>query len=55
MVGGSGPSDRTNDNFFPPIRRHLVEAGLAVLSNDKRGVGASSGDWLAGTIDDFRS
>lgn len=53
MVGGSGPSDRTNDNFFPPIRRHLGEAGLAVLSYDKRGVGASAGDWLAGTIDDF--
>jgi pimeloyl-ACP methyl ester carboxylesterase len=53
MVGGSGPSDRTNDNFFPPIQRGLVEAGFAVLSYDKRGVGASSGDWLAGTIDDF--
>ncbi|NBH03066.1 alpha/beta hydrolase [Amycolatopsis sp. SID8362] len=53
MVGGSGPSDRTNDNFFPLIRGHLVAAGLAVLSYDKRGVGASSGDWLAGTIDDF--
>ncbi|WP_439381315.1 alpha/beta hydrolase family protein [Amycolatopsis lexingtonensis] len=53
MVGGSGPSDRNNDTFFPPIRRGLVEAGFAVLSYDKRGVGASSGDWLAGTIDDF--
>ncbi|MEV6825301.1 alpha/beta hydrolase [Amycolatopsis sp. NPDC051102] len=53
MVGGSGPSDRNNDTFFPPIRRQLVEAGFAVLSYDKRGVGASSGDWLAGTIDDF--
>jgi len=53
MVGGSGPSDRNNDAFSPPIRRGLVEAGFAVLSYDKRGVGASSGDWLAGTIDDF--
>jgi pimeloyl-ACP methyl ester carboxylesterase len=53
MVGGSGPSDRNNDTFFPPIRRRLVEAGLAVLSYDKRGVGASSGDWLEATIDDF--
>ncbi|MEV6641504.1 alpha/beta hydrolase [Amycolatopsis sp. NPDC051371] len=53
MVGGSGPSDRNNDTFFPPIRRGLVEAGFAVLSYDKRGVGASSGDWLAGTIGDF--
>ncbi|MEU8635365.1 alpha/beta hydrolase [Amycolatopsis sp. NPDC048633] len=53
MVGGSGPSDRNNDAFFPPIRRRLGEAGLAVLSYDKRGVGESSGDWLEATIDDF--
>ncbi|QKV80391.1 S9 family peptidase [Amycolatopsis sp. Hca4] len=53
MVGGSGPSDRSNDGFFLPIRRQLVEAGLVVLSYDKRGVGGSSGDWLEATIDDF--
>ncbi|WIX98408.1 alpha/beta fold hydrolase [Amycolatopsis mongoliensis] len=53
MVGGSGPSDRNNDTFFPPIRRRLAEAGFAVLSYDKRGVGASSGDWREATIDDF--
>jgi pimeloyl-ACP methyl ester carboxylesterase len=53
MVGGSGPSNRNNDTFFPPIRRRFVEAGLAVLSYDKRGVGASTGDWRAATIDDF--
>jgi hypothetical protein len=38
MVGGSGPSDRNNDTYFPPVRRHLVQAGIAVLSYDKRGV-----------------
>jgi pimeloyl-ACP methyl ester carboxylesterase len=53
LVGGSGPSDRDNDTYFPPIRRHLVNAGIAVLSYDKRGVGASSGDWRDGTIDDL--
>ncbi|WNV85509.1 alpha/beta hydrolase [Umezawaea sp. Da 62-37] len=53
MVGGSGPSDRDNDTHFPPIRRHLVEAGIAVLSYDKRGVGGSSGDWRDATIDDL--
>ncbi|GAA3518005.1 alpha/beta hydrolase family protein [Actinocatenispora rupis] len=53
LVGGSGPSDRHNDTFFPPIRRHLVDSGVAVLSYDKRGVGASSGDWLASTMDDL--
>jgi pimeloyl-ACP methyl ester carboxylesterase len=53
MVGGSGPSDRDNDAYFPPIRRHLVAAGIAVLSYDKRGVGASSGDWRAATMADL--
>ncbi|QQQ78328.1 alpha/beta hydrolase [Saccharothrix sp. 6-C] len=55
MVGGSGPSDRDNDTHFPPIRRHLVDAGIAVLSYDKRGVGESSGDWLDATVDDLAS
>jgi hypothetical protein len=31
MIGGSGPSNRNNDTLFPPIRRHLVEAGIEVL------------------------
>jgi hypothetical protein len=53
MVGGSGPSDRDNDTFFPPIRRHLTGAGIAVLSYDKRGVGGSSGDWRDATMDDL--
>jgi pimeloyl-ACP methyl ester carboxylesterase len=53
MVGGSGPSDRTNDTYFTPIRRHLAGAGMAVLSYDKRGVGASSGDWRDATMDDL--
>ncbi|MEU5278938.1 alpha/beta hydrolase [Streptomyces asoensis] len=53
MVGGSGPSDRDNDTYFPPIRRHLVDAGLAVLSYDKRGVGGSGGDWRDATMDDL--
>jgi len=55
LVGGSGPSDRDNDTFFPPIRRHLVAAGIAVLSYDKRGVGESSGDWRDGTLDNLAS
>ncbi|WP_158854535.1 alpha/beta hydrolase family protein [Saccharothrix deserti] len=55
MVGGSGPADRDNDTYFPVIRRHLVDAGIAVLSYDKRGVGGSSGDWLDATMDDLAS
>jgi pimeloyl-ACP methyl ester carboxylesterase len=53
MVGGSGPTDRNNDTYFPPIRDHLVDAGIAVLSYDKRGVGGSSGDWRDATFDDL--
>lgn len=53
MVGGSGPSDRNNDAYFPPIRRHLVDTGIAVLSYDKRGAGLSSGDWRDSTVDDL--
>ncbi|MFJ2648359.1 alpha/beta hydrolase family protein [Streptomyces sp. NPDC087420] len=53
LVGGSGSSDRHNDTYFPPIRRHLLSTGLAVLSYDKRGVGESSGDWRAATMDDL--
>jgi pimeloyl-ACP methyl ester carboxylesterase len=53
MVGGSGPTDRDNDTYFPPIRDHLLAAGIAVLSYDKRGVGGSSGDWRDATIDDL--
>ena len=45
MHPGSGPSDRDNDIFFPPIREHLLTSGFAVCSFDKRGVGGSSGRW----------
>jgi uncharacterized protein len=45
MHPGSGPSDRDNDVLFPPIREHLLQAGIAVCSFDKRGVGGSSGRW----------
>src|SRR5262245_53304555 len=46
MHPGSGPSDRDNDVLFPPIREHLLQAGIAVCSFDKRGVGGSAGSWL---------
>ncbi|ACQ81257.1 alpha/beta hydrolase fold protein [Beutenbergia cavernae DSM 12333] len=50
MHPGSGPSDRHNDVFFPPIRAALLAAGAAVCSYDKRGVGGSGGDWLTAGI-----
>jgi pimeloyl-ACP methyl ester carboxylesterase len=45
MHPGSGASDRDNDVHFPPIREHLLEAGIAVCSFDKRGLGGSTGRW----------
>lgn len=50
MLGGSGASDRLNGGYFEPIRAGLVAHGLAVLSYDKRGVGASGGAWVDATL-----
>ena len=52
MHPGSGPSDRNNDVFFAPIREHLLGAGIAVCSFDKRGVGGSGGSWLEAGIEE---
>lgn len=51
MWPGSGPSDRHNDVYFPPIRDHFLSLGLAVCSFDKRGVGDSTGAWQTAGID----
>jgi len=45
MIQGSGEADRDSGGYFPPIREHFVENGIAVFSWDKPGVGGSSGDW----------
>jgi uncharacterized protein len=59
MHPGSGPSDRDNDDFFPPIRERLLAAGIGVASFDKRGVGGSTGRWqdagIAEQADDVRA
>lgn len=54
MIHGSGPTDRTNLGFFPPIRDHLVAHGIAVLCFDKPGTGESTGDWTRQTFPDDR-
>jgi pimeloyl-ACP methyl ester carboxylesterase len=52
MHPGSGPSDRDNDVYFPPIREHLLGRGIAMCSFDKRGVGGSTGRWTdAGIVE----
>ena len=50
MHPGSGPSDRDNDILFPPIRTAVLARHVAVCSFDKRGVGASGGDWTRAGI-----
>jgi pimeloyl-ACP methyl ester carboxylesterase len=45
MMQGSGPADRDNDVYFPPLRDAFLERGIAVYYFDKPGVGKSTGDW----------
>ena len=45
MLQGSGPADRNNDTFFPPIRDFFLKRGISVFSYDKPGVGQSTGNW----------
>lgn len=52
MLAGSGPDDRDAWGYFPPIRETFLAAGLAVLSWDKPGIGASTGDWHEQTFFD---
>lgn len=52
MLQGSGPTDRDSEGYFPPIRDCFLDAGLAVLSWDKPGIGESSGDWRERTLFD---
>ncbi len=50
LVGGSGPTSR--DNLFLRAREFL-RLGLAVLSLDKRGVGATDGDYFRSSLEDY--
>jgi pimeloyl-ACP methyl ester carboxylesterase len=50
IVHGSGPEDR---DFLGLWVEFFASQGLAVLAYDKRGVGASAGDWKRATLDDL--
>jgi pimeloyl-ACP methyl ester carboxylesterase len=52
MINGSGPSDRTDNGYNPPILDHFAQQGIAVLCYDKPGVGGSSGDLTKQTAHD---
>jgi len=57
LVAGSGPHTRDEDVFnhkvFLILADALNRAGIAVLRYDKRGVGASTGDYANATTMDF--
>jgi len=45
MIQGSGPSDRTGNGYFPPIRDAFLTHGIGTYAFDKPGCGESTGDW----------
>jgi len=50
LVHGSGAENR---EYMLPWARFLVRHGMTVLGYDKRGVGASTGDWNTASFDDL--
>jgi pimeloyl-ACP methyl ester carboxylesterase len=50
LVHGSGAENR---EYMLPWARFLVRRGMAILGYDKRGVGASTGDWSTASFDDL--
>ncbi|MGH9260529.1 MAG: alpha/beta hydrolase family protein, partial [Acidimicrobiales bacterium] len=50
FVHGSGPEGRFGSRF---LADHLARHGVAALIFDKRGVGASTGDWRRATLEDL--
>ena len=50
MIHGSGPATRAS---LLPFAASFARHGVAVLVPDKRGVGASTGDWVRATFDDL--
>lgn len=59
LIAGSGPNDRDETIFghkpFLVIADHLTRNGFVVLRYDKRGVGASEGEYKSATTHDFAS
>ncbi len=57
LIAGSGPNTRDEDVFghkvFLVLADALNRAGFAVLRYDKRGIGASSGNYATATSEDF--
>lgn len=52
IIHGDGPQDRYSDNGYSPLFNTLLDAGIAVFSWDKAGIGNSQGNWLHQSMDD---
>jgi uncharacterized protein len=52
LVHGDGPQDRTSQQGYDPLINALLDAGIAVVSWDKPGIGDSPGDWLSQSMTD---
>lgn len=52
FVHGDGAQDRTANGGYVPLINTFLDAGIAVLSWDKPGVGGSGGNWLDQSMSD---
>lgn len=59
LIAASGPEGRDEEaaghRVFVVLADYLLRKGIAVLRYDKRGVGASTGDWSKASFDDLVS
>ncbi|WP_235845409.1 alpha/beta hydrolase family protein [Morganella psychrotolerans] len=52
IIHGDGPQDRYSNMGYSPLFNTLTDAGIAVFSWDKAGVGSSRGNWLDQSMPD---
>ncbi|MEO0385405.1 MAG: alpha/beta hydrolase [Pseudomonadota bacterium] len=52
LAHGDGPQDRFAGGGYQPLINTLLDAGIAVASWDKAGIGASQGNWLNQSMED---
>lgn len=52
LVHGDGPQDRDSAGAYAPLVNTLLDAGIAVASWDKPGIGRSTGNWLDQSMED---
>jgi pimeloyl-ACP methyl ester carboxylesterase len=53
LIHGSGPETRDGGGYLKDVAVSFATRGIACLTYDKRGVGASQGDWMLATLDDL--